>query len=63
MKCGTLTHIGTLRGSPLNNGKTWTCNDPHGLSLSDEELTKVEELAEAGNVRVEAEAVTVRGEG
>lgn len=53
--------MGTLRGSPLNNGKIWTCSDPHGLSpLSAKVLVKVDELAVAGRVRVEAEAVAAR---
>jgi hypothetical protein len=47
----------------LNNGNTWTCKAPHGLSLSDNELGNVDELAVAGRVSVEAEAVAEREAG
>jgi hypothetical protein len=40
----------------LNNGNTWTCKLPQGLSLSDKELGNVAELTAAGIASVEEEA-------
>ena len=57
----TFTHIGTLRGSPLNNGNTWTCSDPHGSSLPEEVLGSAEELTVVGRLRVEEDAASEVG--
>lgn len=55
------THIGTLNGSPLNNGSTWTCKDPHESSLPEEVLGNVEELTVVGRLRFEADAASEAG--
>ena len=58
MKC-KLTHIGTLNGSPLNNGSTWTCRDPHESSFPEEVFGNAEELAVVGRLRVEEDGSEV----